>query len=159
MDKLQILPATPDDVPALLGMVRELAEFERLLHAVDADEPLFHEALFGSHPACEAVLARVGSEVVGFALYFHNFSTFRGRRGLYLEDLYVRPSARGQGVGKALLLHLGRLAVLLEPLLNIRLTLSLGLIENGAGDIGLRLRAEFLRDICEFCAVALAELF
>lgn len=111
MDNLRILPATPDDVPALLGMVRELAEFERLLHAVDADEPLFHEALFGSHPACEAVLARVGGDVVGFALYFHNFSTFRGRRGLYLEDLYVRPSARGQGVGKALLLHLGRLAV------------------------------------------------
>ncbi len=111
MEPLQILPATPDDVPLLLDLVRELAEFERLLHAVDADEALFHDALFGARPACEAVIARLHGEPVGFALYFHNFSTFRGRRGLYLEDLYVRPTARGRGVGKALLVHLAAIAL------------------------------------------------
>lgn len=111
METLQILPATPDDVPLLLSLIRELAEFERLLHAVDANESLLHEALFSARPDCEAVVARLDGQAVGFALYFHNFSTFRGRRGLYLEDLFVRPVARGRGVGKALLLHLAGLAV------------------------------------------------
>ena len=111
MENLQIDPATPADVPLLLALIRELAEFERLLHAVDADEAQLHAALFAARPDCEAVVARLDGEPVGFALYFHNFSTFRARRGLYLEDLYVRPVARGQGVGKALLLHLARIAV------------------------------------------------
>lgn len=111
MPSLQILPATPDDVPLLLALIRELAEFEQLLHAVDATPELLHAALFAPRPDAEAVVARLAGEAVGFALFFHNFSTFRGRRGLYLEDLYVRPVARGQGVGKALLLHLAGLAV------------------------------------------------
>lgn len=108
---LKILPATPADVPLLLALVLELAEFEQLRHAVDATEESLAAALFGTRPACEAVVARVNGEAVGFALYFHNFSTFRARRGLYLEDLYVRPALRGQGVGKALLLHLAGIAV------------------------------------------------
>lgn len=108
---LEIVPATPADVPLLLLLIRELAEFEQLLHAVDATEDSLHAALFGTRPDCEAVVARVGGEAVGFALFFHNFSTFRARRGLYLEDLYVRPAMRGHGVGKALLLHLAGIAV------------------------------------------------
>ena len=108
---LQILPATPAEVPLLLELIRELAEFEQLLHAVDATVESLHAALFGPQPACEAVVARVDGEPVGFALYFHNFSTFRARRGLYLEDLYVRPAMRGRGVGKALLVHLAGIAV------------------------------------------------
>jgi GNAT superfamily N-acetyltransferase len=106
----EITPATPADVPLLLELIRELAEFEQLLHAVDATADSLGEALFGARPDCEAVVARVAGEAVGFALYFHNFSTFRARRGLYLEDLYVRPAMRGHGVGKALLLHLAAIA-------------------------------------------------
>ena len=108
---LAITAATPDDVPLLLALIRELAEFEQLLHAVDATAESLHAALFGPRPDCEAVVARVEGEAVGFALFFHNFSTFRARRGLYLEDLYVRPALRGHGIGKALLLHLAGLAV------------------------------------------------
>ena len=111
MEALQILPATPADVPLLLELIRELAEFERLLHAVDADAARLQAALFSARPDAAAVVARLGDQPVGFALYFHNFSTFRGRRGLYLEDLYVRPVARGRGVGKALLAHLAGIAV------------------------------------------------
>lgn len=107
---LEIAPATPADVPLLLELIRELAEFEQLLHAVDATADSLGEALFGARPDCEAVVARVAGEAVGFALYFHNFSTFRARRGLYLEDLYVRPAMRGHGIGKALLLHLAAIA-------------------------------------------------
>lgn len=104
-------PATPADVPVLLGLVRELARFERLEHEVVATEPDFAEALFGPTRNVEAVVARVEGEPVGFALWFHDFSTFVGRRGLYLEDLYVRPEHRGRGYGRAMLLHLVRLAV------------------------------------------------
>jgi GNAT superfamily N-acetyltransferase len=108
---LEIIPATPADVPLLLALIRELAEFEQLLQDVDATAASLHSALFGVRPDCEAVVARVDGEAVGFALYFHNFSTFRARRGLYLEDLYVRPAMRGHGVGKALLLHLAGIAL------------------------------------------------
>jgi GNAT superfamily N-acetyltransferase len=108
---LTIRPATPADVPALLALIRELAEYERLLDQVTADEALLHEALFCAKPAAEAVLACEGDAVAGFALWFHNFSTFVGRRGLYLEDLYVRPEYRGRGYGEALLAHLGRIAL------------------------------------------------
>jgi GNAT superfamily N-acetyltransferase len=102
--------ATPADVPVLMTLIGELAEFERLAHEVVVTEASLTEALFGPRPAVETVIARVAGEVAGFALYFHNFSTFIGRRGLYLEDLYVRPAFRGQGVGKRLLVHLARLA-------------------------------------------------
>jgi GNAT superfamily N-acetyltransferase len=104
-------PAVPADSPTLLTLIGELAEFERLAHEVVVTEPALREALFGLHPSAEAVVARVEGEVVGFALFFHNFSTFLGRRGLYLEDLYVRPALRGQGVGRGLLMHLAQLAI------------------------------------------------
>ncbi|HEX8485251.1 GNAT family N-acetyltransferase [Sphingomonas sp.] len=103
--------ATPDDVAIILGFVRDLAAFEREPHAVDATEDMLADALFGAHRAAEAVIARVDGVEVGFALFFHNFSTWTGRRGLYLEDLYVTPAASGRGVGRALLAHLAALAL------------------------------------------------
>lgn len=106
-----IRPATPADVPTILALVRELAAFEREPDAVEATEPMLAQALFGEPPAAEAVVAEEDGATVGFALFFHNFSTWTGRRGLYLEDLYVTPSARGRGVGKMLLRHLAALAV------------------------------------------------
>lgn len=99
------------DVPVILALVRELAAFEREPDAVEATEPMLAQALFGERPAAEAVMAEEDGAVVGFALFFHNFSTWTGKRGLYLEDLYVTPPARGRGVGKALLRHLAALAV------------------------------------------------
>jgi GNAT superfamily N-acetyltransferase len=106
-----IRPATPADVPLILGFVRDLAAFEREPDAVHATEAMLHEALFGDRPAAEAVLAEEEEGACGFALFFHSFSTWAGRRGLYLEDLYVTPAARGRGVGTALLRHLAALAV------------------------------------------------
>jgi GNAT superfamily N-acetyltransferase len=106
-----IRAATPADVATILRFVRELAAFEREPDAVVATEAMLADALFGPAPAAEAVIAEVDGAAVGFALFFHNFSTWTGRRGLYLEDLYVTPDARGQGVGKALLRHLARIAV------------------------------------------------
>jgi len=111
MSEVAIRPATPADVPRVLAFIQELAEYERMADDVVTTEALLHAALFGDPPAAEVVFAEVHGETVGFALFFHNFSTFVGRRGLYLEDLFVRPSARGHGVGKALLVHLARLAV------------------------------------------------
>lgn len=105
-----IRPATSADVPTILRFVRELAAFEREPDAVEATETSLHDALFGGRPAAEAVIADEGKPL-GFALFFHNFSTWTGRRGLYLEDLYVTPGARGQGVGKALLRHLAGVAL------------------------------------------------
>ena len=105
-----IRPATPSDVPTILRFVRELAAFEREPDAVEATEASLHEALFGADPAAEAVIAEDG-EPLGFALFFHKFSTWTGRRGLYLEDLYVTPAARGRGVGSALLRHLAGIAL------------------------------------------------
>jgi GNAT superfamily N-acetyltransferase len=102
--------ATPADIPTLLMLIGELAEFERLAHEVVATEASLQEALFCAKPVVETIIARVDGEVAGFALYFHNFSTFLGRSGLYLEDLYVRPAFRGQGVGRDLLVHIARLA-------------------------------------------------
>jgi GNAT superfamily N-acetyltransferase len=106
-----IRAAVPADVPVILRFVRELAAFEREPDAVLATEAMLAEALFGPAPAAEAVLADVDGAAVGFALFFHNFSTWEGRRGLYLEDLYVTPEARGRGIGGALLRHLAGLAV------------------------------------------------
>jgi GNAT superfamily N-acetyltransferase len=106
-----IRPATPADVPAVLRFVRELAEYEREPDAVEATEAMLHEALFGERPAAEAVIAEADGTPIGFALFFHNFSTWKGRSGLYLEDLYVTPAARGSGTGKALLRHLAGVAL------------------------------------------------
>ena len=108
---LTIRAAQPADVPTILGMIRELAEFEQLSHLVVADEALLQEALFGGRPACECVMGFEAGEPVTFALFFHNFSTFLGRRGLYLEDLYVKPPARRRGHANAMLAHLAALAV------------------------------------------------
>lgn len=111
MTDIPIRPATPDDVATILRFVQDLAAFEREPDAVEATEAMLGEALFGSHPAAEAVIAEEAGAPVGFALFFHNFSTWKGRRGLYLEDLYVTPAARGRGVGGALLRHLAGIAV------------------------------------------------
>lgn len=106
-----VRPATRADVATVLRFIRELAAFEREPDAVEATEPMLTDALFGLAPAAEAVIADSAGEPVGFALFFHNFSTWTGRRGLYLEDLYVTPAARGQGVGRALLSHLAAIAL------------------------------------------------
>ena len=103
--------AAPADVPLILRFVRDLAEFEREPDAVHATEPMLHEALFGDQPVAEAVADEHRGQPAGFALFFHNFSTWTGRKGLYLEDLYVTPEARGAGVGTALLRHLAGLAL------------------------------------------------
>ena len=107
---LVIRPARPDDVPLVLKLIRELAEYERLPHLVENTEALLNEALFGKVPAAEVIIAELAGKAVGYALFFHNFSTFVGRKGLYLEDLYVRPTVRGAGIGKALLTELARIA-------------------------------------------------
>ena len=108
---VRIRSATPADVPLILHLVRELAEFERESDAVVATEDMLSDALFGANPAAEAVIAEHETEAVGFALWFQNFSTWTGRPGMYLEDLYVTPAARGLGIGTALLRHLARIAV------------------------------------------------
>lgn len=108
---LLLRPATEDDVPLVLSFIRELAGYERLAHEVVATEERLRHTLFGPRPFAEVVLAELEGEAVGFALFFHNYSTFLGLPGIYLEDLYVRPAVRGAGVGRALLRHLARLAV------------------------------------------------
>jgi len=104
-------PATPADVPAIVGLIRELAEFEKLTHLCVVTPELLAPQLFGPRPAAEAVVAEADGRVVAFALFFTNFSTFLAKPGLYLEDLYVQPAHRGSGLGTALLKHLGALAV------------------------------------------------
>jgi GNAT superfamily N-acetyltransferase len=105
-------PAEPADVPVLLQLVRELAAYEREPDAVEATEPMLAEALFGPAPAASCTVALgPGGGVVGFALWYVTFSTWKGRPGLWLEDLFVRPSARGTGLGKALLQELARTCV------------------------------------------------
>ena len=108
---LSIEPAREPDVPEILELIRALAVYEKLEHQVVATEEGLRETLFGERPAAEVLLARTGGETLGFALFFHNYSTFLGQRGLYLEDLFVRPEHRGRGVGRALLQRLARLAV------------------------------------------------
>ena len=111
MPAVRIRPAVEADVPLVASLIRELAEYERLAHAVDFDEALLRKHLFGERPYCEVLLAEDAGRVVGFALFFHNYSTFLGRPGIYLEDLFVEPAYRGRGHGKALLVALARLAV------------------------------------------------
>ena len=106
-----VRPATPADTPAIARLIRALAEYERLADKVSFDEAQLHRHLFGPRPAAEVLLAEEAGEVVGFALFFPNFSTFRGQPGLFLEDLFVVPEHRGKGHGKALLAALARLAV------------------------------------------------
>jgi GNAT superfamily N-acetyltransferase len=106
----RIRSATAGDVAVILDLVRGLAEYERLSHLVSATEDGVREALFGEYPGAEVVLAFEGETAVGFAVYFHNFSTFLGRKGLWLEDLFVKPQHRRRGYGKALLLHVARIA-------------------------------------------------
>jgi GNAT superfamily N-acetyltransferase len=106
-----VRPATPADVPTIARLIRALAAYERLAHEVVLDEDRLREHLFGPRPYAEALLAEEAGAVVGFALFFHNYSTFLGRPGLYLEDLFVEPAHRGRGHGKALLAALARLAV------------------------------------------------
>lgn len=107
----RIRPATRADVALILRLVRELAEFEREPEAVVATEEMLAAALFGERPAAEAVIAELEGAPVGFALFFQNFSTWTGRPGIYLEDLYVTPAARGSGTGTALLRHLAGIAL------------------------------------------------
>ena len=106
-----IRTAAPADTAIIRQLIVELAVYEREPDAVKATEAQLHEALFGARPIAEAVLAVVAGDVVGLALFFTSFSTWEGRGGLYLEDLFVRPAARGSGVGKALLVHLAGIAV------------------------------------------------
>jgi len=103
--------ATAEDTPVILAMIRELADYERMSHEVVADVTRLRQSLFGERRVAEVLIAEKRGEPVGFALFFHNFSTFVGRPGIYLEDLYVRPAARGSGIGKALLVRLARIAV------------------------------------------------
>jgi GNAT superfamily N-acetyltransferase len=106
-----IRPATSADLPLIAQFIRDLAEYERLAHEVRFDEAVLGERLFGERPYAEVLIGEIDGVARGFALFFHNFSTFEGRPGIYLEDLFVEPQARGSGLGKALLGHLARLAV------------------------------------------------
>lgn len=107
---LTIRLAEPADVPTIFQLIVGLAEYEHLAHEVVGNEDLLHEHLFGDRPYVEALLAKIDGNAVGFALFFHNYSTFLTRPGLYLEDLFVVPDYRGQGIGKALLSQLAKLA-------------------------------------------------
>lgn len=108
---LSIRPAQPQDVAHIHAMIVELAVFEKLEHLVVATEALLHEGLFGAHPSCEAIVGEENGVVVTFALFFHNFSTFLTKKGLYLEDLYVKQSHRGKGFGTQMLQRLAQLAL------------------------------------------------
>jgi GNAT superfamily N-acetyltransferase len=105
---LKIRRARPDEAGLILSLIRELAEYEKLPHEVEASEAMIAEALFAEHPLLFCEIAEWNGEVAGFAVWFNNFSTFSGRSGIYLEDLFVRPALRGNGIGKALLKHLAR---------------------------------------------------
>ncbi len=111
MSELRIEAARTADAPTVLAMIRGLAEFERLGHLCVATEQDLIAALFSEKPRAEVILAWEGAQAAGFALFFHNFSTFLGRPGLYLEDLFVWPQFRGRGYGRALLVYLARVAV------------------------------------------------
>lgn len=108
---LTLRPAQPADVPTLVELIRDLATYEKLLHEVEADADALHTHLFGAQALIEVIMAEWEGEIAGFALFFHNYSTFLTKPGIYLEDLYVKPHLRGHGIGKALLAELARLAV------------------------------------------------
>ena len=106
-----VRPATPGDVPVLFGLIQALAEYEKLSHAVTGSPASLEEHLFGKQTYAEAILAQLEAQVVGFALFFNNYSTFLTQPGIYLEDIVVLPEYRGQGIGKALLSYIAKLAV------------------------------------------------
>ncbi len=108
---LLIRTAVPDDVPLILDLIRALAEYERLAHECVVTEALLRDSLFGEHPAAEVVIAEFDGTAAGFALFCHNYSTFLGRRGIWLEDLFVKPAFRGRGIGRALLARLAAIAI------------------------------------------------
>lgn len=108
---LSIRSARAEDIPLIAQFIRDLAEYERLAHEVRFDEAVLQAKLFGPRPYAEVLIGEIDGEPQGFALFFHNFSTFEGKPGIYLEDLFVRPEARGSGLGKALLKRLAALAV------------------------------------------------
>lgn len=113
---IHLRPATPADVPLILEFIRGLADYEKLTHEVEATEEKLRATLFGAKPAAECLLAFASTDEVsapapaGFAIFFTNYSTFLAKPGLYLEDLFVKPAVRGRGIGKAILLHLAKLA-------------------------------------------------
>ena len=106
-----IRPANPDDVADIFGLIKALAEYEKLSHRVTGNVDSLQEHLFGTRPYAEAIVAEADSLIVGFALFFPNYSTFLTKPGIYLEDLFVLPEYRRQGIGKALLIYLGKLAL------------------------------------------------
>ena len=110
MSELEIRFAEKKDVPLILGFIKELADYEKCLDQVVATEEILRESLFGGRRNAEVILAYWQNQPVGFALFFHNFSTFLGRPGLYLEDLYIVPEARGKGFGKTMMIYLAKLA-------------------------------------------------
>jgi GNAT superfamily N-acetyltransferase len=107
---LHIRPAIADDVPLILELIRALAEYEKLAHACIATAEQLERTLFGRRPYAEAIIAEWNGEPAGFALFFHNYSTFLAQPGIYLEDLFVKPEFRGKGIGKALLVRLAQIA-------------------------------------------------
>ena len=111
MSTFSIRPVQAGDIPAIFGMIAELAEFEKLSHLLIVDEQKLHDALLGPQPACEGLIGEDNGAPVAYSLFFHNFSTFLGRKGLYLEDLYVKPEYRGKGYAKTMLKQLARLAL------------------------------------------------
>ena len=108
---LSIRPANSDDLPLIAQFIRDLAEYERLAHEVRFDEAVLEDRLFGARPYAEVLIGEIDGAPQGFALFFHNFSTFEGQPGVYLEDLFVRPGARGSGLGKMLLAQLAVIAL------------------------------------------------
>ena len=108
---ISLRPAETRDVGIILGFIKELADYERLSHEVVATEAMLQRHLFGERPVAESIIAEYNGAPAGFALFFYSFSTFLGKPGLYLEDLYVSPELRGNGIGKALLRHLAALAL------------------------------------------------
>ena len=111
MKNINIRSAIESDAKLILSLIREIAEYEKLLHEVVATESLIKENLFGQNPVAKSLIAELDNQPVGYALYFYNFSTFLGRPGIYLEDLYVKPECRGLGIGKKLLTKLAKIAV------------------------------------------------
>ena len=108
---VRIRTATKEDVPLILKFIKAIADYEKLADQVTATEETLTQSLFGNHPAAEVSFAYIKDQPVGYAVYFHNFSTFEGKRGLYLEDIFIEPAFRGKGIGKNMLKHLAQLAM------------------------------------------------